>query len=159
MHKDDGPDPAVSIHASSREDATVKILITMLTSSFNPRVLAGGRDYFLCNPSRFLQVSIHASSREDATLLRLLIRLMPSFNPRVLAGGRDFKTGIRRKIVTSFNPRVLAGGRDFAILTDYHEDKVSIHASSREDATRQNLHQQSRSGRFNPRVLAGGRDV
>ena len=34
---------------------------------FNPRVLAGGRDYNLIWNEWFRDVSIHASSREDAT--------------------------------------------------------------------------------------------
>ena len=35
----------------------------------------------------------------------------------------------------SFNPRVLAGGRDMIGETDTNVKAVSIHASSREDAT------------------------
>ena len=34
----------VSIHASSREDATSRIVAFLVLISFNPRVLAGGRD-------------------------------------------------------------------------------------------------------------------
>ena len=59
---------------------------------------------------------------------------------------------------TGFNPRVLAGGRDPPNSYTGATVTVSIHASSREDATcgRQIRH---RAERFNPRVLAGGRDV
>ena len=57
----------VSIHASSREDATMFGLIFFMSSSFNPRVLAGGRDIDLPRDDGGLVVSIHASSREDAT--------------------------------------------------------------------------------------------
>ena len=108
-------DPAnkVSIHASSREDATPFIILINTKSSFNPRVLAGGRDgcYPLIMDSESL-VSIHASSREDATRSRILVSKLFCFNPRVLAGGRDS----------------MRSERNISI-------KVSIHASSREDAT------------------------
>ena len=58
----------VSIHASSREDATQELLALIVL---------------------FL-VSIHASSREDATFLKCgIINTTKCFNPRVLAGGRD----------------------------------------------------------------------
>ena len=82
--------------------------------SFNPRVLAGGRDlhdgFFLLDclfqstrprgrtrPWKRVkrisrQVSIHASSREDATCAVIIRALKaPGFNPRVLAGGRDIR--------------------------------------------------------------------
>ena len=57
----------VSIHASSREDATNVSRNKLSINGFNPRVLAGGRDLlsFFFN---FFQLC---------------------FNPRVLAGGRD----------------------------------------------------------------------
>ena len=102
-------------------------------------------------------VSIHASSREDATFLFSLRPGHGSFNPRVLAGGRDqmfhitFAQGLfqstrprgRTRRAGSginisperFNPRVLAGGRDLAVRLRRPALHVSIHASSREDAT------------------------
>ena len=106
----------------------------------------------------YLFVSIHASSREDATLQRkrktqkLLFQstrprgrtrqaevLRPAtpvgFNPRVLAGGRDTVAGSLSDINRSFNPRVLAGGRDGDFREHQQAVIVSIHASSREDAT------------------------
>ena len=126
---------SVSIHASSREDATCYVVIM---------------------PLAWL-VSIHASSREDATFRVLNDPADQGFNPRVLAGGRDIQvkwtTGhdgfqstrprgrTRLSLPTlsgvwpCFNPRVLAGGRD---KSDYPHQRgilVSIHASSREDAT------------------------
>ena len=125
------------------------------------------------------------------------------FNPRVLAGGRDLpKAGGssarivfqstrprgRTRLFTSssmysafgFNPRVLAGGRDLLPALAPSVLPVSIHASSREDATintpekirgeafqstrprgrtrrTRRIPYARRSG-FNPRVLAGGRD-
>ena len=86
----------------------------------------------------------------------------------------------RRLFEAGFNPRVLAGGRDFGALWGHHGQIVSIHASSREDATHGigncsvrdgvSIHASSRedatfsfarsgtASSFNPRVLAGGRD-
>ena len=57
----------VSIHASSREDATTASILELIIQSFNPRVLAGGRDKLMIYYSKLERVSIHASSREDAT--------------------------------------------------------------------------------------------
>ena len=173
-----------------------------------------------------VQVSIHASSREDATPRVSMSGICPSFNPRVLAGGRDMLSACFRMYSASFNPRVLAGGRDTSDRHGvYHKMfqstrprgrtrlratvsvsncLVSIHASSREDATQlcrwfrffqrfqstrprgrtrhadstsfampsqfqstrprgrtrlRNRELQTGGKRFNPRVLAGGRDV
>ena len=80
-------------------------------------------------------VSIHASSREDAT--RDIERLFesPCFNPRVLAGGRDLLRVGGYNGSGGFNPRVLAGGRDNVNCEQQRAAEVSIHASSREDAT------------------------
>ena len=126
----------VSIHASSREDATTILLPFKHSICFNPRVLAGGRDAQLSKVTEPIPVSIHASSREDATstasvtLIQFLFqstrprgRTRPSapfgipklkcFNPRVLAGGRDVLYCPTVSQHISFNPRVLAGGRDF----------------------------------------------
>ena len=58
----------------------------------------------------------------------------------------------------SFNPRVLAGGRDRRQKPIRLGAAVSIHASSREDATRRNRRPRAAGAGFNPRVLAGGRD-
>ena len=148
----------VSIHASSREDATTMWPVYWLSLSFNPRVLAGGRDLERAEANKLKYVSIHASSREDATRLS--------------------KPEQRRAVC--FNPRVLAGGRDFDLFHANCGDCVSIHASSREDATYnrffefvqgsfQSTRPRGRTRRtkhthdtphncFNPRVLAGGRD-
>ena len=83
-------DSYVSIHASSREDATCYPLIT-------------GNESI---------VSIHASSREDATRKRTGFGTITGFNPRVLAGGRDLSSLAAERPRRCFNPRVLAGGRD-----------------------------------------------
>ena len=107
--------------------------------------------------NHLLSVSIHASSREDATSDTRTSAPDIRFNPRVLAGGRDFVFTLQRGGRQSFNPRVLAGGRDDrtsrAGPTERFQstrprgrtrrrrksrpraDHVSIHASSREDAT------------------------
>ena len=150
----------VSIHASSREDATNQVISTMPKSSFNPRVLAGGRDGQIFGDIVAVPVSIHASSREDATCPVIRTKQPDSgFNPRVLAGGRDVFRHFRTPDHTGFNPRVLAGGRDhnggigfyllrfqstrprgrtrpLRIPQQIHIRSVSIHASSREDATK-----------------------
>ena len=129
----------------------------------------------------YRQVSIHASSREDATIFRTAARPAACFNPRVLAGGRDLRFFFQSCIPDCFNPRVLAGGRDTVIPRWIHQRNVSIHASSREDATRgascrgvsprfQSTRPRGRTRPcdkpesdfllcFNPRVLAGGRDA
>ena len=57
------------------------------------------------------------------------------FNPRVLAGGRDLKVVLMLRGISCFNPRVLAGGRDKCNVVYCDTVQVSIHASSREDAT------------------------
>ena len=147
----------VSIHASSREDATgdVTALIFILKfqstrprgrtrlpvyarefilSSFNPRVLAGGRDKCHFRETDAGAVSIHASSREDATADSTQDAVDFSFQ--------------------STRPR----GRTRPGESVTNEDgTVSIHASSREDATFR-LKRKNLSSGFNPRVLAGGRD-
>ena len=125
---------SVSIHASSREDATEQCKFAFFILCFNPRVLAGGRDHEHHAHKVFVSVSIHASSREDATI-----------------------AGSRHRSGVGFNPRVLAGGRDGGVFKDVMPVVVSIHASSREDATSV-LRLLLLILRFNPRVLAGGRD-
>ena len=125
----------VSIHASSREDAT--LICILFAKPFH--------------------VSIHASSREDATHRTNTFQFHVSFNPRVLAGGRDTSHPDNHHTTPRFNPRVLAGGRDASVTLIQFLDLVSIHASSREDATC--LHSSAcKTISFNPRVLAGGRD-
>ena len=150
---------SVSIHASSREDATLHNGKITRTRRFNPRVLAGGRDVSQYTTLLFKIVSIHASSREDATVcLRILLNpyLFQSTRPR----------GRTRQV-----------SKHFGIVPS-----VSIHASSREDATKFRLLPRdgsmafqstrprgrtrlccgkscSRQACFNPRVLAGGRDI
>ena len=59
----------VSIHASSREDATIEMPVYLCDLRFNPRVLAGGRDPLIKLAILTTMVSIHASSREDATAI------------------------------------------------------------------------------------------
>ena len=125
----------VSIHASSREDATFIRSKRKPIWCFNPRVLAGGRDLSSADCIAKRIVSIHASSREDATStssIPFIKFLFQSTRPR----GRTR----RRK------------------RSDSDAPDVSIHASSREDATGF-FGAFPSSARFNPRVLAGGRDL
>ena len=176
----------VSIHASSREDATYQIDVCEALGGFNPRVLAGGRDYVAeriveleqvsihassredatCNRERvrvYLYVSIHASSREDATSVSLSVGAIPEFQstrPRgrtrrpaslSLRYWSQFQStrprGRTRQVCRNgnavskcFNPRVLAGGRDQFAFETHLPYAVSIHASSREDATQRGIH-------------------
>ena len=125
----------VSIHASSREDATGIIGRSSTVSRFQSTRPRGRTRHLAILKSAPAGVSIHASSREDATLRRRHTRhtyRFQSTRPR----GRT-----RPRIVTvsgvepSFNPRVLAGGRDQACPLCPTGPTVSIHASSREDAT------------------------
>ena len=83
----------------------------------------------------FSGVSIHASSREDATTLvpdDFVNFMFQSTRPR----GRT-RPGLLHgvRFQTCFNPRVLAGGRDLCCQDRKRQEHVSIHASSREDAT------------------------
>ena len=82
--------------------------------------------------------------------------LFQSTRPR----GRTRRTTLKRhRADTCFNPRVLAGGRDVIEDKIVITGTVSIHASSREDATSDcSVYGQSVPC-FNPRVLAGGRDM
>ena len=125
----------VSIHASSREDATTRcsdirsagqfqstrprgrtrhsrLPVPVQTGCFNPRVLAGGRD----NRSSCRGLAIRFQSTRPRGRTRRLI---------------FYQSKGRR----SFNPRVLAGGRDYDFQVNEIPEPVSIHASSREDAT------------------------
>ena len=171
---------SVSIHASSREDATACQRSDQLSDSFNPRVLAGGRD-------------------------RLAIRIFAafiSFNPRVLAGGRDdyspeqqlshqfqstrprgrtrhrnvvycdtvqvsihassredaTKLAVMVLVMTLFQSTRPRGRTRPGSGKDFRYGTVSIHASSREDAARSDDSESGIYFGFNPRVLAGGRD-
>ena len=176
-----GASGIVSIHASSREDATVPARLQSPEIGFNPRVLAGGRDVEQPSAGHRIPVSIHASSREDATMAGT----MPDSGTRVSihASSREDATSgkMNRRVYlqfqstrprgrtrqinpiekiprSGFNPRVLAGGRDVYRASRESSRLVSIHASSREDATVfQSFRNIIRS--FNPRVLAGGRDT
>ena len=148
----------VSIHASSREDATShckssagsfwfqstrprgrtrpeSLRIEEVSGSFNPRVLAGGRDILSDTRRHLMTVSIHASSREDATrkIRQYFIEVeFQSTRPRGRTRPMVFLFFLQE---WGFNPRVLAGGRDFRNFTSVMLVVVSIHASSREDAT------------------------
>ena len=80
------------------------------------------------------------------------------FNPRVLAGGRDIASP---PLQTAAGVSIHASSREDAtrrIRRDFCLVVVSIHASSREDATSTGF-SDSEALRFNPRVLAGGRDL
>ena len=148
----------VSIHASSREDATLASRLQFDLECFNPRVLAGGRDPALAHLGE--QAVLFQSTRprgRTRLTTQAITAITRSFNPRVLAGGRDrdytlvpsdfvFQSTRPRGrtrhviihwflVILCFNPRVLAGGRDMIFLFEYSPSRVSIHASSREDAT------------------------
>ena len=175
------PLQSVSIHASSREDATRMGGCVFRRNRFNPRVLAGGRDLLRGSLQLLTPVSIHASSREDATFREKAAfrtgivsihassredatRDKPkerySFTVSIHASSREDATSHCKSSAGSFcfNPRVLAGGRDPLTKASILTTMVSIHASSREDATISTPYKLSRHC-FNPRVLAGGRDL
>ena len=171
----------VSIHASSREDATCTIRHLQSITSFNPRVLAGGRDtsHDIINIS-LISVSIHASSREDATSqinrigtakkfqsTRPRGRTRPAelqqrdadlcFNPRVLAGGRDIRSMRLPKVLLfqSTRPR----GRTRPSAASLNSANAKFQSTRPRGRTR--LFSSPMNVRiisFNPRVLAGGRD-
>ena len=84
------------------------------------------------------KVSIHASSREDATIEMPVYLCDLRFNPRVLAGGRDhnFQKSLDRYLFQSTRPRGRTRLESFNTL---NATFVSIHASSREDATSSHL--------------------
>ena len=108
---------------------------TLSLSGFNPRVLAGGRD---TGVRRKVITRMFQSTRPRGRTRQIFVPkpLIPNcFNPRVLAGGRDSLSFRRFQADFCFNPRVLAGGRDSADSIRYFCPAVSIHASSREDAT------------------------
>ena len=143
----------VSIHASSREDATSIMISWNKLKSFNPRVLAGGRDFRLHKRRFLIPVSIHASSREDATTnSSRIIRCIKfqSTRPRGRTRLGDMQTigidqfqstrprGRTRRdtqpdgaMISGFNPRVLAGGRDSECRKQY-KSKCYICKSAKE---------------------------
>ena len=170
----------VSIHASSREDATRKVWRLPASMGFNPRVLAGGRDNAKTATHRngtFQSTRPRGRTRREHLAHKVS---EPGFNPRVLAGGRDkrFEEQIVHKRFQSTRPR----GRtrrsrvvNLPVSSSFQSTRprgrtrqdntmfdkafcVSIHASSREDATILAFHFHCRTC-FNPRVLAGGRDL
>ena len=132
----DGDRIPVSIHASSREDATLFLDYFLYTlPGFNPRVLAGGRD----SPTTKFAAS-------DS-----------GFNPRVLAGGRDLRLSITADRLSGFNPRVLAGGRDS--VTPHPSLSSPFQSTRPRGRTRPMVFLFFlQEWGFNPRVLAGGRD-
>ena len=147
----------VSIHASSREDATWQIILFLRSVCFNPRVLAGGRDKNFS--SKFLKLLFQSTRPRGRTRLDFTGATIQNsgFNPRVLAGGRDVMTGVdsQEKVFQSTRPRgrTRPSGLFFIMSSKMfqstrprgrtrharthlaHSLSVSIHASSREDAT------------------------
>ena len=79
----------VSIHASSREDATTGITLVKFLNLFQSTRPRGRTRRNRHAFHTFDKVSIHASSREDATVITRWFPAISCFNPRVLAGGRD----------------------------------------------------------------------
>ena len=148
----------VSIHASSREDATLFPAHFRRTSQFQstrPR----GRTRLASEmlDSAKLLVSIHASSREDATFCQDSPIPLNRFNPRVLAGGRDFTQfkGTSCVLFQSTRPR----GRTRP-ETQTHGRFQSLFQSTRPRGRTRLLCVllKTSCASFNPRVLAGGRD-
>ena len=148
----------VSIHASSREDATSCIVLPHVILGFQSTRPRGRTRHGTWFQKTFFQVSIHASSREDATPVRIFVSadgdvsihassredatlffdikwqkvLFQSTRPR----GRTRLLALTSLLlIFCFNPRVLAGGRDWLWEAEAYFELVSIHASSREDAT------------------------
>ena len=84
----------VSIHAYSREDATLWFVHSGDAHSFNPRVLAGGRNADITRrriEDEWFQ-STRPRGRTRPDMIRACCRFLFCFNPRVLAGGRDFSS-------------------------------------------------------------------
>ena len=107
----------------------------LFPTRFNPRVLAGGRDRGSSPYRAWNRVSIHASSREDATRPVRFVRPVRQFQSTRPRGRTRPYLAEKNMQGIGFNPRVLAGGRDFAEPDNRAPIAVSIHASSREDAT------------------------
>ena len=76
----------VSIHASSREDATTPLAIEKAISCFNPRVLTGGRDKIFQLPAIF---ELFQSTRPHGRTRPVPIYNINPGASRVLTGGRD----------------------------------------------------------------------
>ena len=148
---------------------------------FNPRVLAGGRDFRNFTSVMLVVVSIHASSREDATLSSIACiaaRVFQSTRPRgrtrqlanlpvssskvsIHASSREDATHLPPNPGYKNDVSIHASSREDATCAcrpDLPAGLVSIHASSREDATCLWHGAPEPAPSFNPRVLAGGRD-
>ena len=147
----------VSIHASSREDATRPVCRRNRRRSFNPRVLAGGRDTSWTR--RGWRRKFQSTRPRGRTRLYVIgcRSGQGSFNPRVLAGGRDTTCNKRctKTVFQSTRPRGRTrratcfhncaddqfqstrprGRTRRCIPSGGTRSAVSIHASSREDAT------------------------
>ena len=146
----------------TRLDSCAYVARYIMFQSTRPR---GRTRPLLTSSAKAKSVSIHASSREDATNLVLMLRGMSCFNPRVLAGGRDFARLFRFRNFTFQSTRPRGRTRHTLVPSDFvcfmfqstrprgrtrlelglmtKPPVVSIHASSREDATcrnRLNLH-------------------
>ena len=131
------PSKGVSIHASSREDATSydpERKVFIMFQSTRPRGRTRLRKLCLCGALHY--VSIHASSREDATIFQGTFNMRLTFQSTRPRGRTRHKRLLAVNHGQRFNPRVLAGGRDNATDDEVFGFQVSIHASSREDATR-----------------------
>ena len=124
---------------------------------FNPRVLAGGRDCPGLQYSGGCDVSIHASSREDATHGTCRIWSSGGFQSTRPRGRTRRVIIIRVPAGFWFQSTRPRGRTRPPRRRARNRPSVSIHASSREDATRLS-HRLHFPPCFNPRVLAGGRD-
>ena len=125
--------------------------------SFNPRVLAGGRDFQLSPKAFHIPVSIHASSREDATPLIELTILAAVFQSTRPRGRTRLRITSDHRLPIGFNPRVLAGGRDLMLKVPWNT--IVFQSTRPRGRTRPlRIERNISPNRFNPRVLAGGRD-
>ena len=128
------PEP-VSIHASSREDATADHRMRFRKDWFQSTRPRGRTRR--CLPPEFYPESKFQSTRprgRTRPAYALSSQRIYGFNPRVLAGGRDLTNAvlIYRILFQSTRPRGRTRQSDSA--SDSAE-YVSIHAYSREDAT------------------------
>ena len=149
----------VSIHASSREDATPGTSSACVFSAFQstrPRGRTRPARSFGRNSQT--PVSIHASSREDATCSGISGRLIIQVSIHASSREDATTTAGSAFICFGFNPRVLAGGRDLCVFLNRF---ISVRFQSTRPRGRTRHPRPPRARpvpSFNPRVLAGGRD-
>ena len=125
-------------------------------NSFNPRVLAGGRDIDETKYHAMLDVSIHASSREDATVALASARDLTAVS--IHASSREDATRVQSPPSACLEVSIHASSREDATWNSCVVSflkLVSIHASSREDATSD---RQTMIGRYPVSIHASSRE-